>query len=139
MIPSLFPPLLRTMGSNNIFFYFLPSYSSLKRGNNISTRISFLKAETMIFLVLGAHWVFCIRRSEPQAHPHGQRSHASGRPVDFCPPFLPYFPPCTALVFLSLFGKVDFTVSDPCFLFFKYSLEAPLELTVFWAMCSLFK
>lgn len=93
MVPRLLPPLLRTMGSNSIFFYFLPSYSSLKRGNNINTRISFLKAETMIFLVLGTQWIFLVCRSEPQAHPHGQQSHASECSLDLCPLFLPYFLP----------------------------------------------
>lgn len=105
-------------GSNSIFFYFLPSYSSLKRGNNISTRIS-SKGRDHDFPSSWTQWIFLVCRSEPQAHPHGQQSHASECSLDlahssFHTSFL-----CTVLIFLSLFGKVDFTISDPCFLFFK--------------------
>ena len=140
MVPSLLPPLLRTMGSNGIFFYFLPSYSSLKIGNKISTRITFLKIETMIFLVLGTQWIFLIFRSEPQAHPHGQQSDASGRSLDLCPPFLPYFLPTHRPYLLISIWK--------SWLHRFRSLFSMLQIlprstswtdSVFCAMCSFFK
>ena len=125
MLPSLLPPLLRTTGSNGIFFYFLPSYSSLKIGNKISTRISFLKIETMIFLVLGTQWIFLIFRSEPQAHPHGQQSHASGRSLDLCPPFLPYFLP------VFHFGDLSPGLPYPPTAFSVHQETTPFRMTFF--------
>lgn len=86
-----------------LFFSSL-SYISLKRGNNINNRVSFLKAETMTFLVLGTYQGFTVCGSELQSHHHGRKSHTSGPSQDLChPSSLPYFLPmhCPHLLILT--------------------------------------
>lgn len=77
--------------------------------------------------------------SDPQARPRGI-CYAPGTPPGLCPSFLPCVLPSQAL---SSSSELDLenlaSLKQILVLQLRHPLEAPLELTVFYAVCSFFK